>query len=371
MNAIGCRLGALTAALTLAGGPAAARGIGVTHLYELSDFAGTVPYSDVLLHVDRGWDEVYATDGGTVRIFNAAGMEVYQFRKDWSPGTIFGLGVDEDGDILLLLRDYTTSQSEPSWSLQRCDYRGEPIGPIEVRGLPAAFASFSPDRMVYDDGAIYLVSSSALQVVLLDEDGGFRRGHDLARLLGIEQPEIHDIFGFSLDRDGNMLFTLPVLFKAFLVSPDESVRQFGTPGSSAGKFGVVSGIVADDQGNYLVADKLRHVVMVFDPSFELITEIGFEAGRQSLVRPTTLAIGNAGRLYVTQARDRGVSVYSLTNVTGGPEGDPVQEGNAGDPADASRRGRVADPAAAAARDAQSGIHDGAQSTALSRKEEDR
>ena len=95
-----------------------------------------------------------------------------------------------------------------------------------------------------------LVSKGTLQVVVVDESGVFQKRHDLAGLLDIDDPETNVISGFSLDRSGNMLFTIPVRFRAFVVSPDETVIEFGSSGSAPGDFGIVAGIVATDDGHY-------------------------------------------------------------------------------------------------------------------------
>jgi hypothetical protein len=62
-----------------------------------------------------------------------------------------------------------------------------------------------------------------------------------------------------------------------------------------------------------VADKLRCVVMVFTKDFKFLTEFGFRGlGPSNLVGPMQLAVDSKNRLYVTQLRNRGVSVYQLT-----------------------------------------------------------
>jgi DNA-binding beta-propeller fold protein YncE len=165
--------------------------------------------------------------------------------------------------------------------------------------------------MVLHDGTIVLLSYGQLQVVVVDQSGVFRKRHDLAGLLEIDDPETTLISGFSIDRPGNMLFTIPVLFKAFVIAPDGTVTEFGSPGSAPGDFGVVAGIVASDDGHILIADKLRGVVMAFDSNFGVVTEFGGGDG-WALARPTALALGNGGKLYVTQSRERGVAVLGLS-----------------------------------------------------------
>src|SRR5437867_10346649 len=82
-----------------------ADGVKVSHLYNLSNFSGTIPYNHVGLFVDRQRDELYVADGTTIRIFNGAGMEVYRFGIAPARINVNGLAVDEDGDILALSSD--------------------------------------------------------------------------------------------------------------------------------------------------------------------------------------------------------------------------------------------------------------------------
>jgi hypothetical protein len=294
--------------------PCGAGDVQVSHLYELSDFNGTVPYSDAILHADRQHDEIYAVVGNNIRVFNETGMEIYRFQHDAVESKILDLVVDESGDILTLNLDPQAARGTRSWWINRCDYRGDVTGRIEISGLPTEIEHFTPNRMSYRGGQFVLLSTSGLQAVTMDRSGAFRKLQDLAELFEIENPDSTEIAGFSIDRSGNMLFTIPTLFRAFVVAPDETVRMFGTPGSAPGKFGIVAGIVADDHGHYVIVDKLRRVVMVFDSSFSLVTEFA-GSDRWALARPTVLVLGNSGRLYVTQSQQRGVAVLGLSSAS--------------------------------------------------------
>jgi hypothetical protein len=188
---------------------------------------------------------------------------------------------------------------------------------LTLTGLPVEFSGFFPNYMFYRDDKYLFLSSSRMQVVVTDRNGVFRKGYDLANILEIPEKDRAntEIFGFNLDSDGNMLFTIPVLFQAYVVSPDGKVAgSFGKAGSAPGMFGVVCGIARDDQGNYLVVERLRSVVMVFDKEFRFLHEFGYVGGKPgNLSRPNEVAMGNAGKLYVTQVRNRGVSVFSVTS----------------------------------------------------------
>lgn len=300
----------LVAPASLAG----AQGVAVGYLYNLSDFSGTIPFNQVGLHVDRDRDELYVMDGDTVRIFNGYGMEVYRFGPDLRLGVIADLAVAETGDILVLSPGLGRIDADAGLRVVRCNYRGEPISHIELSGLPEAFHEFRPEGMVYHAGRLHLLDRRQMLLAVTDIDGAFQKGYDLAELAAIPEEERKDtaIFGFTIDDAGNMVFTVPLRFRAYIVSPEGQVSAFGKAGSAAGSFGLTAGIVRDDDGNYIVADTRRSVVSVFDRDYNFVREFGYLGSRPgNLVRPSGLGLGNAGKVYVTQRSNRGVSAFSV------------------------------------------------------------
>jgi hypothetical protein len=286
-----------------------------TFLYNLANFYGKVPYSDVRIRVDRASGEVYVVERGIVRVFNETGMEFFWFGDNPELESIYDLAVDEKGDLFLLSFNLTNA-SDPKYFLVRCNYRGDAKVKLTVTGLPPKFSHFFPNYMFYRDGNFLFLSSSKMQVVVTDRNGVFLKGYDLADILEIPEKDRPntEIFGFNLDSDGNMLFTVPVFFKAYVVTPDGKVAaSFGKAGSAPGLFGVVSGIAKDDRGNYLVVERLRSVVMVFSKEFQFLKEFGYRGDKPgNLIRPDEVAVGNAGKIFVTQVRNRGVSVFNVT-----------------------------------------------------------
>lgn len=281
-----------------------------TFLYTLSNFSGTVPFSWARVFVDKERDEIYVLYQNIIRIFNSSGMEIYRFGDDIDLGRIVDATVDREGNILML------TYRESGYEIIRCNFRGEPIDKLEIRNLPKEFSGFSPDRMIYRDDYLYLASLSKKKVVVTTSDGKFEAGYVIDSLLGgISDRKKKDIQmgGFSVDEDGNILFTLPTMFKAFKLSPDREMTAFGKPGGLPGDFGVVSGIISDDRGNYLVVDKQKSKVMVFDKNYQFLTEFGhrgLDAG--GLIRPQDLSIDSQNRVYVTSSARRGISVFKIT-----------------------------------------------------------
>jgi len=298
------------AALVCFGTPVLAEGmVQESYLYNLSDFSGRLPYNWPALAVDRARGETFLVYQNEVVVFNESGMEVFRFGDGMDLGHVLAVAAGPGEEMLLLVyRD-----SKPS--ILRCNYRGEPVGEVVLSGLPEKYAGFAPNRMLYQGGRIYLASQTGMQIVIAEADGTFMKGFDLFELFGLQDKRKGEVefAGFRLDQEGNMLFTIPILFKANILSPDGSLKSFGKPGGAPGRFNILGGMVADRQGNYLVADKLKSAIIVFDKDLKFIKEFGYRGDKPSnLIVPEDLAIDEKDRIYVSQGRNRGVSVFRLT-----------------------------------------------------------
>lgn len=290
-------------------GSAAAGEVTASYLYNLSDFDGVVPYDSARVFVDETRGETYVVTSGGTDIYNSTGMQIFHFDYDREIGSVYDAAVDSDGAILLLVA------KEGKYRIVRCNYRGEPVSSVNLKNLPADFETFRPGKITCRAGVLYLVSLVDMQVVEVDADGSFVKGYDFATLMGMTEKERTETgFGqFSVAPDGAMLFTIPSDGKAYRVLPDGTGSQFGKRGSTAGKFGVPYGIAADKAGNILVTDKLRGVVMIFNAKFDFMKEFGFRGLRPgNLIVPNEIAVDSStGRVYVSQMRRRGVSIYQI------------------------------------------------------------
>ncbi len=285
-------------------------GIKVKPLYTLSNFSGHVPYSTVRLAVDRTSGEILILDPSddNIRVFNSTGMEIYRTEPTMELGRPVDLTVEEDGTIDLLV------MNRGRYTIYRCNYRGEPVSEVVFSGIPEDFLDMKPDRILWNGGLLYLVDMGSLRVTMFDTDGRYVRGYMLADILELEEKQAYEspMFGFTVDREGNLLFTIPTLFSAYRLSPDGQVTRFGMPGSSPGKFSLVSGVAVDDRGNIFLSDRRRSVVMVYSPNLKFMYEFGYRGfGPGSLVVPDDLVLDRTGKLYVSQMRKRGIQVFRV------------------------------------------------------------
>ncbi len=295
---------------TAGGWNTAEASIEVSYAYHLSNFSGTVPYNWVNLFVDELRNEIYVLDprAGDIRVFNEKGMEVFSFGDDGSLDSVMDITVEKGGDILVL------SKTNTGFSILRCNFRGEVTGKILLGNLPDWLSNFSPTRLICRNERIFLLDTAAMKIAVTAMDGIFQNGFELMALLEIPPDKQigTEVSGFYVDGNGNMLFTVPVLFSAYILSPEGRLAGFGTPGSSPGRFGVVSGIAADDQGNIFVADRLRSVVMIFDRNFQFLKEFGYRGVLPSnLISPSNLSLDGKGKLYVSQLKSRGIGVFKI------------------------------------------------------------
>ncbi len=298
--------------LVASGGYEQAQAMNSSFLYTLSDFTGPLVYDGATVYSDETRNEAYVVSRGIVKVFNNTGMEVYRFNDGNELGVIASLDFDEEGNIFAL--SYKNGYVDLSYSIMRCNFRGEPQSSIEIKGIPASFGSFAPRYMAYRDQKFYLADPTDLRIVITDMSGQVQKSFDLIPILELKESDRGDteMGGFSVDKDGNMLFTTPTLFSASVLSPDGKIASFGTAGSIPGKFENVSAILRDNRGNILVADKLKSVVNVFDRNFNFLMEFGGRGDAPgSIVVPWSMALDSDNKLFITQASNRGVSVFRL------------------------------------------------------------
>jgi hypothetical protein len=301
-------------------------GVTASFRYPLSNFSGPVLSQWARLAVDPERNEVYTLRlrKNDIRIYDEHGMEIFVFGEGF--GSAADIAIGDGGDIFVLSRGFKTA------TVHLLNFRGEQVAEIPLQDVPAAFSRFVADRLVHQNGSLYLVDSRAMKVIVVDEAGRFQKGYDLgreikpfvpredvARELAVEnwrQRKLDDIelSGFTVDDQGSIFFTVPVLFSAFKLPPRGDLMRFGKSGSAMGKFGVAAGIATDDMGYIYVSDRLRSVVLVFDRDLRFQTEFGYRGDQPSnLIVPDDLAVDSRGNVYVGQAANRGVSVFEVVH----------------------------------------------------------
>ena len=274
--------------------------------YSLSTNFGPLPFSGVGLAYDPQHKELYVTGDGPVRIFNDSGMEVYSFADAGEMGAVRSVAALDDGSLLVF------GSRDGRSALLRCSFRGEIQAEIVPRNVPPALANVEWGVLRYAGRKFYLASLPEMRVLVLDDTGEYVASYDIAEKLKEEEKRAQlGIRGFNVDSDGNILFTIQPLFRAYVMSPDGEVRGFGTKGSAPGKFNVVGGIARDAAGNYYVVDILKSAVLVFDPQLEWIKEFGYRGRHPGSLSAPDEIVAAEGKVFVSNRGRRGVSVFKV------------------------------------------------------------
>jgi len=308
------RLAGAAVLAALFASPATSGPMELSYLYNLADFTGRIPYSDARVVVDVPRFEIYTLHANEIRVFNTAGMEIYRFEVDIAVGRVLDLGIDDDGDMLMLVYASGAGEGVNHWSLLRADFRGRPMGEIEVDRSGDA-AGLLPNRLLLRAGRIWLVSLGQMRAAIHHQDGKLDRVLDLAELAALPLADLGNagVSGLDVGSDGTVVFAVPVQFRVHAIDPGGGVRSFGKSGSAAGNFGVLGDVALDRAGNIFITDRQRSVVMVFNRGFRFLREEARTTRRERLVRPGGLALDPGGRLYVSQIRDRGIAVFAIAS----------------------------------------------------------
>ena len=309
MRPILTRTFAITAVLAAIASPGAvhAQLVETSFLYKLSSTTGVIPTTGLKVDVDPVTKEVFVVGEGRIRIFNRSGMEVYSFGDDPELGGVMAATVNADGDFLLL------SVWLNEAAVVRANFRGEFKERIIPKGLPPELSRpFVASAIGWANERIYLADLSGMRVVVLGMDGSFQALHDLAKLCDVADKRAdYGVKGFRVAPNGDILFTVQPLFKAYVLSADGTFRPFGVRGSAPGKFNVITGIAVDERGFYYVADILKSAVLVFDKNFRWVKEFGYRGGKPgNLFAPIDVAAGD-GKVFVSQFARKGVSVFEV------------------------------------------------------------
>lgn len=299
--------------------------------YNLANFSGPIPYMLATLAQDNVRNEVYVMDPKKkdIRIFGETGMEIFRFGDEGEFAWAKDLAVDDTGNIYFLNTSY--KHGTDRIMITRCNFRGEQQSEFAIQGIPKEYSGLSPIYMGIAREKIYLADPIRLSIIVADLEGNFVKGYNVQQTVDtlgeeevarkkekgmlVDQSEMTtDMTGFNVDSRGNVYFTIASIFAAFRLSPDGELGSWGKSGSTPGSFGVASGIAADDMGYIYVTDRLRCVVIVFNKNFKFITEFGFRGSRASnLIVPSEIVVARDGRLYVAQAANRGVSVFTVSH----------------------------------------------------------
>lgn len=120
--------------------------------------------------------------------------------------------------------------------------------------------------------------------------------------------------GLALDKSGNV-FLSGNNFIAKFSSTGSFLGKWGSSGSSDGLLNQPAGLVADDEGNILVADRGNNRVQKFSANGTFVSKFGqMGSGNGQFRSPVDIAIGGDGNLFVADSRNLNIQRFSSSGV---------------------------------------------------------
>jgi DNA-binding beta-propeller fold protein YncE len=272
--------------------------------------AGDSISSAAAVTVDPGSGEILVVDQRKQRIivFDQNGM----FRSEITGGDVFSspgdLAIDREGYLFLL-----TAIRTKRGHVLHLDFDGKLVREIILEGLPedAEAPELASIAVTPDGQQIVLLDGSNGALWIADRNGGIRHAVDLTE--GLSDSERRDLRLGHVDIYGDrILAAVPSLGE---------IRCYDLEGASCGvasadrggQCGMIVPMAAalDGDGNYVIVDQLRMVLLLWDPEANSCLGEFYSIGSAPgyFYFPHDVALDSRGRLYVAQAFEGRVQVY--------------------------------------------------------------
>ncbi|MBZ0267167.1 hypothetical protein K8I85_03360 [bacterium] len=293
------------ALLPLAGGARA-----VTVLEYRGTLQGDPPVvRPVSVSIDPFTMNICVTDEAShcLNVFDAKGF--HRFRTDAVSAIRLPAGgvIDPSGDFLFT-DTATDEHGEPlrRRTIRRLNFLGEPV-------------DFSPEPPRPDWVPRHLLLARNGDILTIDRSGLLCRHDASGRLLWSTQAaetewEGVDLLGAPTERaDGVILVPGATLGRVIRISADGREKSaFGLRGTKRGELAFPVGVAEGPEGQTLVLDRMRHLILLYDADGEFLNEFcGLGFGPGDLYYPMGIAIAPDGRVFVSQGYEGRVQVFQL------------------------------------------------------------
>jgi len=263
----------------------------------------------VSVSVDPATMNICVTDEAShcLDVFDAKGF--HRFRTDATSAIRLPTGgvIDANGDF------YFTDAA--------VDADGEPRGGRTIRHLNflGEPLDFTPEPPRPDWMPRHLLLARNGDLLTIGRSGVLCRHDATGKLLWSTQVaeaewEGVEMLGAPTERaDGVILVPGATLGRVIRVSADgQSKSAFGLRGTKRGELAFPVGVAVGPDGQALVLDRMRHLIVVYDADGEFLYEychLGFDPGE--LYYPMGISIAPDGRVFVSQGYEGRVQVFQL------------------------------------------------------------
>jgi len=259
------------------------------------------------VRIIQGTGEICVTDEGARRIAVFDGRGLHRFSTSGAAGLVAPLDADIDprGDFVC-----TDLVRKAVRTIRRFNFLGEP-----VRYEPqSAGEDWSPVHLtVAPDGHYLTVDGTGLLAKHDSVTGALLWRLSLAEA-GWERAD--QLGRPAIAPDGTIHVPNAGLGRVHVVSQDgESITSYGERGTKPGELSFPVSVAFGPEGSFLVLDRMRHKLLVFDSEYRFVEEfgrVGFDPG--AFYHPLAVAATPEGTVFVTQGFEGRIQRFRLEGV---------------------------------------------------------
>jgi hypothetical protein len=260
------------------------------------------------IRYDRKSGEIYLCDTGHDRIIilDARGLYSFEFAHSEVLQSPTDVALDSQGRAYVL-----GSQSEGSY-VHVFDYNGEYLRPLIFEDH-ADVGGFTISSLVIDGAdQLYIMDGHECRILCFDLTGRFISQIPLMPQASPEDRRDQTLGSLSLYGD-LFLVAMPMIRTVVCVGQDGGpVKAVGFPGGGYGELSFPIAAAMDGQGNTLVLDKHRCLIVSYDPQGKVNGEIGGMGNQPGwFYHPIAMVVDKQDRIWVAQGLNNLVQALQL------------------------------------------------------------
>lgn len=273
------------------------------------------------LFYDYNTDELYLINGVNNRLII--------YGPDFFPQNSIGRGRGLDSplsgyftnDGKIFVTQAGTPSSKPRLTLLNSAFF--PEKEIFMQGIPDS-ENFIPQKVALGkDKSIYITGLSARRVLVLDENGLFKKWFTVAVdkrgdyvFSDATEPEDRaEIKDIEIDPEGNLILLSESTSKVYVFDPNERfLFSFGKKGGAEGKLSRPRAVAFDSKIRcFYVVDYMRHTVLIYDINGNFKYEFGGRGwGPEWFNYPVDIVVGRKGNVVVADFFNQRAQVFEIT-----------------------------------------------------------
>jgi hypothetical protein len=191
--------------------------------------------------------------------------------------------------------------SVDSSPIQVFDYNGDYLHPFKINGGPQADSIGVASLAIDEQDRMYLADEMGVRILCCNLSGDYVSGFSI--LDGLKDKVRREQMLGAIHLDGDLIYvSTPMIGSVYCYNKQGTlVKMVGRNGGGYGELAFPTAVSTDVQGNVLVLDKHRHMVISYDSTGKVNGEFG-GLGRNPgwFYHPTAMLVDTRNRVWVAQ-----------------------------------------------------------------------